>query len=213
MASSSKPSTSTLSLADQVRSIAQEGLKHANDPYDKARYEALLEIAIAPVAAAVELDFKTLLEKFREELGAVTPKIGVDAAVLDGEGRLLVLDRVDKTGWCLPCGWVNVGEDPAIAAVREVREETGLRVEALGCISISTKGPGKTQNIYHQVNLIIMTKLLSPPASLKLSHEHTDFKWIDEKDVLPWHVGHDRQLQRIFKFLKSDKQSLLAIDK
>ena len=43
-----------LSMADQVRGIALEGLKYAKDPYDKARYERLLEIAATQFAKAVE---------------------------------------------------------------------------------------------------------------------------------------------------------------
>ncbi len=212
MTSQTKPSPAVLSIADQVRGIALEGLKYAKDPYDKARYEGLLEIAATQFSSALDLDVKTLKEDFKKELGCVTPKLGTDAAVLNDKGQLLVLNRSDKTGWCLPCGWVDIGENPASAAVREVQEETGLIVEALGCISISTKGPGQTQNIQHQVNTIIAMKLLSGSADVKLSHEHTDYQWIDEGADLQWHPGHDKQANRIFRFLKEGRKSLLPVE-
>lgn len=207
-----KKSPALLSLADQVRGIALEGLKYAKDPYDKARYESLLKIAAAEFSEALDLDIERLQEDFRKELGCITPKLGTDAAVLNDKGQLLILNRSDKTGWCLPCGWVGIGESPASAAVREVCEETGLQAEALGYISLSKKGPGQTQNIQHQVNTIVAVKLLSDPAAIRLNHEHTDYRWIDEGADVQWHHGHDRQAARIFRFLKEGRKLFLAVE-
>lgn len=51
--------------------------------------------------------------------------------VKDGEGRLLLEDRVDPEwpGVLLPGGHVERGESFVEAAIREVREETGLTIE------------------------------------------------------------------------------------
>lgn len=211
MKQQNKPHPACLSLADQVRAIALEGLKFAKDPYDKNRYEKLLHIATTEFSTALDLDFPNLLENFKRELGCMTPKLGVDVAVLNNKEQLLVLNRSDKTGWCLPCGWVDVGETPASAAVREVMEETTLKVEAAGYISISAKGPGQTQNIQHQINIIVFVKLLSDPLSVTLNHEHTDYKWISDNSHLQWHSGHDIQADRIFRFIKEGKRSILPI--
>lgn len=59
---------------------------------------------------------------------------GVGAAVLleDSDGRVLLVKRgngATKPGlWCVPCGFVDYGEEVREAAAREVREETGLEV-------------------------------------------------------------------------------------
>ena len=60
------------------------------------------------------------------------PIVGVAVIVLEGRNILLV----KRTGsyedaWCIPCGYVEWDEDVRQAAVREIKEETGLEV-ALG---------------------------------------------------------------------------------
>ncbi|MFU8874734.1 NUDIX hydrolase [Micromonospora sp. SL4-19] len=54
---------------------------------------------------------------------------GVSAVVTDDAGRLLLARRGDNGRWSLPAGQVDPGEQPADALLREVREETGVRVE------------------------------------------------------------------------------------
>lgn len=49
--------------------------------------------------------------------------------LIEHEGRLLMLGQHHRRGWTLPGGLLNRGEDAATAVVREVEEETGLRVE------------------------------------------------------------------------------------
>lgn len=60
------------------------------------------------------------------------PKVAVVAFVTDGDRLLMVKRRNDpgKGMWSLPAGFVEMDEDPLIAAERETREETGLIVKA-----------------------------------------------------------------------------------
>ncbi|HEX9888808.1 MAG TPA: NUDIX domain-containing protein [Nitriliruptorales bacterium] len=57
------------------------------------------------------------------------------AVILDEAGRLLVVRRAHPPAqdrWSLPAGRLRPGETTEVAAVREVREETGLEVEVTG---------------------------------------------------------------------------------
>jgi ADP-ribose pyrophosphatase YjhB (NUDIX family) len=54
--------------------------------------------------------------------------IGVSAVVRDGAGRILLI-KTAKTGWELPGGRVEQGEDFLTALTREVREETGCAID------------------------------------------------------------------------------------
>jgi uracil-DNA glycosylase len=59
------------------------------------------------------------------------PTASSGAAVVGPGGRILLLRRADEDIWCLPKGTVEPGESLEQTAVREVREETGLRVRLL----------------------------------------------------------------------------------
>ncbi len=63
---------------------------------------------------------------------------GVTAVVLDGDAVLLVR-RSDDGSWSPVTGIVDPGEHPAVAAVREVLEETGVRcvVEELVWVNVT----------------------------------------------------------------------------
>lgn len=58
-------------------------------------------------------------------------RLGVQCAVFDDEGRVLLSRRGDLNVWNLPGGRLDAGENLEDAVVREVREETGviIRVE------------------------------------------------------------------------------------
>ena len=51
---------------------------------------------------------------------------GVAGAILDGEGRVLLVRQTYMTGWRLPGGGIGHGEAPEKALKRELREEVGL---------------------------------------------------------------------------------------
>jgi len=61
---------------------------------------------------------------------------GVRVIVLDEDNRILMVkqEHPERTVWMVPGGGIEEGENSAQAAVREVREETGLEVEILGLI-------------------------------------------------------------------------------
>lgn len=85
--------------------------------------------------------------------------------VRDGAaGREVLLSRVSVSGfhtgtWTLPGGGVEHGEPPAVAAAREVREETGLevvvgRVLHVADESIRGRGPSGREEDFHGVQLV-----------------------------------------------------------
>ena len=66
------------------------------------------------------------------------PKVAVAVLVKRGKDVLLVRRANDPARgcWTLPAGFVDAGEDPALAAQRECFEETGLRVKVNGLLDV-----------------------------------------------------------------------------
>jgi ADP-ribose pyrophosphatase YjhB (NUDIX family) len=62
--------------------------------------------------------------------------VAVTAIVTNGAGELLMQKRTDNDLWGLPGGAMNIGESIAQAVIREVLEETALRVEPTGVVGI-----------------------------------------------------------------------------
>jgi 8-oxo-dGTP pyrophosphatase MutT (NUDIX family) len=60
----------------------------------------------------------------------------VSAVVADDEGRILLHRRSDNAKWSIPGGRIELGESVADAAVREVREETGIEVDPVSLVGV-----------------------------------------------------------------------------
>lgn len=92
--------------------------------------------------------FSRLLEwtakPFWQLLRGRAPALASVAAVIELDGRLLILERSDGLGIDLPGGLVRWGESAEKAVQREVHEETGLRVmprHVIGIFSEPSRDP------------------------------------------------------------------------
>ena len=122
-----------VALLDEVRAIARTGLHYAENPFDRARYERLLEIAAQGYADVTGLESDVVRARFLAEIGYATAKVGADGAVFDDDDRVLLVRRADDGKWGLVAGWVDPNEAPEETIVREFAEELGVvgRVEQL----------------------------------------------------------------------------------
>ena len=66
---------------------------------------------------------------------------GVSAIVTDEAGRVLLTRRADNGMWAVVSGILEPGEEPAVAALREVLEETGVVAEIVRLTSVDVTAP------------------------------------------------------------------------
>jgi 8-oxo-dGTP pyrophosphatase MutT (NUDIX family) len=71
---------------------------------------------------------------------------GVTAVVFDDQARVLLAQRSDNLDWALIAGCMDPGEQPSETVVREVYEETAVRVVPERITSVFTQPPSAYPN-------------------------------------------------------------------
>ncbi len=67
------------------------------------------------------------------------PNLGVCVVINDEQGKIVFIKRNDLPVWDLPGGHVEEGESLVEAAIREVKEETGLDVRITRLVGIYSR--------------------------------------------------------------------------
>ncbi|MBV8804004.1 MAG: NUDIX hydrolase N-terminal domain-containing protein, partial [Sinobacteraceae bacterium] len=127
-----------LQWARKVQAIAQNGLEFTKDPFDRERFEQLQQLVATILSSEVGISSGQLQGLWVGDEGYATPKVDVRGAVFDQDKVLLVRERSDG-GWTFPGGWVDVGDSPASAVEREIREESGYLAKAIKLAALYDK--------------------------------------------------------------------------
>jgi ADP-ribose pyrophosphatase YjhB (NUDIX family) len=118
-----------LTIAREVRAIAQTGLAFAADGFDHQRYQRLQQLAALLMAQGSSVENEAILELLRQEKGYATPKVGVRGAAF-ADGRVLMVREISDGKWTLPGGWADVNQSASECVVREIVEESGFIARA-----------------------------------------------------------------------------------
>ena len=107
------------------------------------------------------------------------------AVIKDGRGRLLLIKRGHVPGaglWSLPGGRIEPGETDAEALVREMREETGLAVEA-GQLIGTVRRPAQDGGILDIRDYAATVT----GGTLRAGDDAADARWVavSELEILP----------------------------
>ena len=177
-----------LAILERVQAIARNGLFYTDSPWEKERCEQLLEIAVDGYEGSLGGPAEEIRAALLADHRQVTPKVGADAAIFNDAGELLLMERSDGSGWCLPCGWIEAWESPAEACIREVSEETGLDVEIDRLVGIFTRRAGTYGAPVTMFAVVHLCRVVG--GELTLSHEGWDLKYLPIEAVTHWHANH-----------------------
>jgi ADP-ribose pyrophosphatase YjhB (NUDIX family) len=125
-------------------------------------------------------------KQVRKNPGKRVEEVSAGGLVVDKSGEMgLLIGRIDKRGrmlWSLPKGHIEAGESPEEAALREVREETGIKssiTRSLGVIDFWFMAEGK--RIHKTVHHFLFTEK-SGKLEAQIS-EVDDVKWFPLDDI------------------------------
>jgi ADP-ribose pyrophosphatase YjhB (NUDIX family) len=190
------------SLLDELRTIAHNGLHFASDPYDRERYERLMELTTQTYSELLDVPDETIRARFQNELGYITPKVGANGAIFNPNGEILLMKRADGGKWCLPCGWVEPNERPIEAVIREVREETGLDTEVKQLVGVFTRMPSAKNGPHTMIAVVHLCQVIGGQPTL--SHEGTALRYWPIDEVPDWHATHEKYARAACAMWKSE---------
>jgi len=131
----------------------------------------------------------------------VGPVVAAGTILHDGAGRLCLVRRAHEPGlgkWSFPGGFVDLDEEPAAAALREAREETGYDAE-LGSLvgAYGSLGPRRKRVVI----LVYAARVKGAPDPETASEEVAELRWF-HRDELPWNdFAFDSSVRALRDFL------------
>ncbi|GAB2757758.1 NUDIX hydrolase [Amycolatopsis magusensis] len=111
--------------------------------------------------------------------------VAVSAFIQDDEGRILMIRRTDNDLYSIPGGQLELGETLTQAAVREVREETGIECEVTGLIGIYSNPNHVIAYDDGEVRQEFSICFRAKPTGgeLRTSNESSEAKWIPQDNI------------------------------
>ncbi len=131
-------------------------------------------------------------------------KVAADAIVLAGpanEREILVIKRrfpPYEGMWAIPGGFVEDDEDLEDAAIRELKEETGLRVAAMEQLYTFGK-PGRDTR--GRTITVVYYALIDEPQPVKGADDAAEAVWVPIKDITALAFDQMEMLQMVLKRL------------
>lgn len=122
---------------------------------------------------------------------AVNAVVPSAVAVVEHDGRLLLIHKTDNGLWALPGGGHEPGESISQTAVRETKEETGYDVEVTGLIGTYTDPHHviayDNGEVRQQFSIAFTARLAGGHA--QTSNESKEVRWVDPAAIpmLPIH--------------------------
>ncbi|XP_068107792.1 bis(5'-nucleosyl)-tetraphosphatase [asymmetrical] isoform X2 [Hyperolius riggenbachi] len=105
--------------------------------------------------------------------------------------------------WTPPKGHVDPGEDDMTTALRETEEEAGLQSNQFRVLDGFRKELNYNVNNKPKTVIYWLAELKDPDTSVKLSHEHQDFRWLPVQEACACAGYQDMQetLTEAYQFL------------
>jgi ADP-ribose pyrophosphatase YjhB (NUDIX family)/rhodanese-related sulfurtransferase len=180
-----------IGLTEEMQAIGRAGLHFSDDPFDRERYQRLVDLATQTYAQMSPVDNPALMARFAREVGCITPKVGADGAIVDEADRLLLIERADDHCWGLVGGWVEPNEHPADTVAREAEEEIGLDIAVGDLVGVFARPASSTSGPHSVVSVVYRATVVGGELTPQ-PHEVLSARWWEVDEVPAWHLDHER---------------------
>ena len=167
-------------------------MHYTDNPFDRARYERLLELAVDGYSEHSSLDAPAIRARFDAEIGYPTARVGADGAVFDERDRVLLVRRADDDKWGLIAGWVDPNESPAETVVRELAEEVGVRARVDALVGVFFRAACAAERPHGTVSIVYLCSITGGRPTPQ-PHEVVELAWhgVDDVPAGRWHHHHE----------------------
>ena len=118
--------------------------------------------------------------------------IGVVGILINDMGQILIVEHVlhPEHPWGLPGGWIDSDEQPAVAVVRELKEELQLDTIVKDIIHIEKR-------YKNHIDIAFTCEALNSVG--KLSNELLNYQWADPNHLPPLNTFHKSAIEIALK--------------
>ena len=196
---SSSPPRDLLEWARKVQAIAHNGLAFTHDPFDRERYTQLAELVALLLSRELSMPIEAARALWSQDEGYATPKVDVRGGVFLESQVLLVRERSDGR-WTLPGGWVDVGDAPSEAVMREIFEESGFKARPVKLAALIDKNrhphpPG----VHHIYKLFFVCELTGGAAAASTETDAAEFFPVQKLPPLSTGRVLAAQIERLYQ--------------
>jgi len=188
-------------IADELRAIANYGLMHQKNEHDRERLYEVLSASARMISILENRSHDDVLSEYEGDMSHVSPLLGAEAAVFKDD-RLLLIKRHDNKLWAVPGGKADVGETLKEAAIRELREETGLTGRAARLLGIFDSRMWRSKDKLHLFHVIF--EVSTEDESPAITKEALDWGFFRSDELPELSPGHDARVPFLFKLYRGD---------
>lgn len=136
----------------------------------------------------------------------------VNVVVVNDHGEILLIRRSDNDNWAVPGGGMDLGESISEAAVREVREETGIDIEVAGLVGIYTNPRHVIEytsngEVRQEFSIVFTGRPVG--GETRTSSESAEVLWVAPDDLQSYPM-HPSMRQRIAQYLRHSSEPYIG---
>jgi len=188
-------------IADELRGIANLGLRFGENDYDRARYEKVLSASAEIIGLLDNRSADDVMDQYQANFAHISPLAGAGAVVLR-KGKILLLKRHDDGLWAIPGGLVEVGETAAEAAQRELWEEVGIQAKIVHLLGVFDSRIWKSKTSMQLFHFVFLAE--ASDATFHTSNEALEVGFFSEDQLPPLSAGHHLRVPYFFKQLQGE---------